>query len=185
MELNNKRDLERFFSGLEQEDARSGSYLDLEFEVIEPGTASLILVSLWAALCAVVDRVIGRKRLGARRWGRRVRVFFPKPLRLDLWIESRLMLARDDDPLRASFYWPSISEDIVSRLFEGGIRYDLLYLGSLLHVLLTNEWLQCGPLPPAANEAAEILQRATHMVSDLNELANNLKPAPGELDEKT
>jgi hypothetical protein len=185
MELKNKRDLERFFFNLTREDASGGSYQDLEFEVIDPGSGILILASLVGVLYAIVDRVIGQKRSWRRRWGRKVRIFFPKPLRLDLWIESRVLLIQDDDLLRASFYWPGISEGIVSKLFEGTIRFDLLHLGSLTHILITNEWLQCKPLPLSPSAAADVLDRAAQIVNGLNEIADNLKPTPGELDEKT
>jgi hypothetical protein len=185
MELKDKTDLERFFFDLTQEDPHEGSYQDLEFKVIDPGSGSLILASLLGALFAIVDRVIGRKRPGRRRWGRKVRIFFPKPLRLDLWIESRVRTIQREDPFCASFYWPGISADIIHKLFEGTLRSDLLQLGTTENILITNEWLQCGPLPQSPAESAELMDRAAQIVNGLNEMADNLKPTPGELDEKT
>jgi hypothetical protein len=184
MELQDKRDLERFFFDLTPEDAPEGSYLDLDFEVTDPGSGSLILASLWGVLYAIVDRVIGQKRLRRRRWGRKVRIFFPKPLRLDLWIESRDRTIPCEDPFCASFYWPSISEEIIHKLFEGTLRSELLQLGATENILITNEWLQCGPLPPSPEAAAEVMDHAAQIVIGLDEMADTLKPTPGELDEK-
>jgi hypothetical protein len=184
MELKDKYDLERFFRDLAQEDAQQGSYQDLEFEVIDPGSVSLILATLVGMLYALVERITGQQRTRRRYWGRRVRVFFPKPLRLDLWIESRERKIACADPLRASFYWPGISEEIIHKLFEGTLRYDLLHLGSMVHILINNEWLQCRPLPHSPAESAEILDHAAQIVRGLDEAANNLKPTPSELDEK-
>ncbi len=185
MELKDKADLERFFTELTQDDAPGGSYRDLDFEVIDPGSGSLILAALLRVLCAIVDRIIGHERIRSRRWGRRVRIFFPKPLRLDLWVESRVRTIQLDDPFGASFYWPRISEDIIQKLFEGTLRSDLLRLRATQHILITNEWLQCGPLPQSKAASAEVLDSAAQLVQGLIEAAKELQPTPSELDEKT
>lgn len=91
------------------------------------------------------------------RRGVHVRVWLPCPLVTDLRLESRSPAVQADDPLEAAFAWSATDERALRKYLGSGLGEALIGLAETYRVLMTDRYLQYGPLRGNSTQAADAL----------------------------
>lgn len=155
--------LEQFAAQLTRKTAET-DHRGLRVKVRSFGSPSAFSSLVLGWFYGVLDRLFKKRR------GWSIKVYLPRTLAFDLWLESRWRKQDDASGLDRRFLWTAIDRQAVEQVLAGDLLTAIEGMSDEHGLLLTDEWLRVGPVSPAVSkrQLAEVIDAAVDLAQRLS-----------------